>query len=92
MQTKTLAEALLVLVFRCARSGRRPNLTAFCRREAVSADQLQGAFELLEARGLLRITPQGESLTLQGLALSAALCRARSARPRPLVACRRLAA
>ena len=89
MQTPMLPESLLVLVFRCARSGRRPNLTAFCRRSAASVADLQRAFDLLERRGLLQFTPEGERLTLRGLAIAAALSRARRAVARPLATCRR---
>jgi hypothetical protein len=89
MQTATLSKALLVLVFRSARSGRRPNLTAFCRRSAVSVADLQRAFDLLEGSGLISFTPEGEQLTLQGLAVAAAWSRASRSTPRPLVACRR---
>ncbi len=89
MQINVLADALLVLVFRCARSGRQPNLTAFCRRTSASVAELRRAFGQLEGRGLINLTPAGERLTLQGLAVAAALSRARRAAPRPLVACRR---
>lgn len=89
MQITTLSDALLVLVFRSARSGRRPNLTAFCRRSAASVADLQRAFDSLELRGLINFTPEGERLTLEGLAIAAALSRARPAVTRPLVACRR---
>jgi len=87
----TLSESLLVLVFRCARGGRRANLTAFCRRSGASAAQLQAAFDTLELAGLMSLTPEGERLTLQGLAVAAALS-SRRARPRPLASCRSLAA
>jgi len=89
MQTTALSEALLVLVFRCARSGRQPNLTAFCRRTAASVAELGAAFDQLERRGMIHFMASGERLTLQGLAVAAALSRARRAAPRPLVACRR---
>jgi hypothetical protein len=85
-----LPQALLILVFRSARSGRRPNLTAFCRRTRTSVAQLQCAFDELEHSGLLSFAADGERLTLQGLALGAALSRA--GRARPLASCRRLAA
>lgn len=92
MQTN-LPKALLVLVFRCARAGRRPNLTAFCRRTGASVAELQRAFDRLEQEGLLSLTPEGERLTLPGLALAAAWSRAQGgAKARPLAACRRLAA
>ena len=87
-----LPQALLVLVFRSARAGRRPNLTAFCRRSRMSVAQLQRAFDELEQDGLLSFAPDGERLTLRGLALGAALSRAGSVRQRPLVSCRGLAA
>ena len=86
---QNLSEALLVLVFRSARGGRRPNLTAFCRRARASVGELQQAFDQLEQRGLLSVGADGERLTLQGLAVAAALVSAKRARPRPLVACRR---
>jgi DNA-binding IclR family transcriptional regulator len=91
MQT-TVSKALLISVFRSARSGRRPNLTAFCKRAGIGAAELQRAFDELEQRGLLSFTPAGERLTLEGLAVGAALSRAASARHRPLAACRSLAA
>jgi hypothetical protein len=91
MQT-TSTEALLILVFRSARGGRRPNLTAFCKRHKLGVAELQVAFDQLEGRGLLRISPQGESLTLEGLAVAAALSRSMSRRHRPLVSCRSIAA
>ena len=87
-----LPQALLVLVFRSARLGRRPNLTAFCRRARASVAQLQAAFDQLEEEGLLSFSPEGERLTLQGLAVGAALSRRGSRQHRPLVACRPLAA
>jgi len=87
-----LPEALLVLVFRCARAGRQPNLTAFCRRSGASAFQLQAAFDVLERGELLTLTPEGERLTLRGLAVAAALSSARRGGLRLLVACRPLAA
>jgi hypothetical protein len=87
-----LPQALLVLVFRSARAGRRPNLTAFCRRTRTSVAALQSAFDELENHGLLSFAADGERLTLQGLALGTALSRAASARQRPLASCRPLAA
>lgn len=87
-----LTQALLVLVFRSARTGRRPNLTAFCRRSQISVAQLQAAFDELELAGLLSFSPEGERLTLQGLAAAAALSKRTSQRHRPLAACRPLAA
>jgi len=89
MQSPSLSEAFLVLLFRCARNGRRPNLTAFCRRSAATVADLQRALDTLEQRGLISLTPQGERLTLQGLAIAAALSRSRAAQPRPLATCRR---
>lgn len=85
-------QALLVLVFRSARAGRRPNLTAFCKRFRLSVEQLQHALDDLEQQGLLRISPRGESLTLPGLAAAAALSRSMTKRHRPLVSCRSIAA
>lgn len=87
-----LPQALLVLVFRSARAGRRPNLTAFCRRSRISVSALQSAFDELERRGLLTFCPEGERLTLHGLAQGAALSRRNSGHTRPLAACRTLAA
>jgi len=87
-----LPQALLALIFRSARAGRRPNLTAFCRRSRVSVSALQAAFDDLERQGLLSFCPEGERLTLQGLALGAALSRRASGQQRPLAACRTLAA
>jgi DNA-binding IclR family transcriptional regulator len=87
-----LPQALLVLVFRSARSGRRPNLTAFCQRTRTSVAALQRAFDELETAGLLSFSPEGERLTLEGLALGAALARRAVTRQRPLTACRSLAA
>lgn len=89
---QSVAQALLLLVFRSARVGRRPNLTLFCRRAGLSVRQLQLAFDALEQQGLLAIGPEGERLTLQGLAVGAALAKRRSQQPRPLASCRRLAA
>ena len=91
MQT-SLPQALLILVFRCARSGRQPNLTAFCRRTQSSVAELQAAFDRLESQGLLSFTAEGERLTLEGLALAASLSRRATARHRPLAVCRSLAA
>jgi DNA-binding IclR family transcriptional regulator len=91
MQT-TLARDLLILVFRAAQTGRRPNLTAFCRRSGVGAATLQRAFDELEQRALLSFTPAGERLTLQGLAVAVALARHARPRQRPLAACRPIAA
>jgi DNA-binding IclR family transcriptional regulator len=91
MQT-TVSKALLIAVFRSARSGRRPNLTAFCKRARIGAAELQRAFDQLEQSGLLSFAPAGERLTLEGLAVAAALSRSASARHRPLAACRALAA
>ena len=87
-----LPQALLVLVFRSARSGRHPNLTAFCRRSGTNVAALQRAFDELEQQGLLSFSHEGERLTLQGLALGAALSRRVSHAHRPLVSCRSLAA
>jgi DNA-binding transcriptional MocR family regulator len=81
-------QALLVLVFRCARAGRRPNLTAFCKRFGLSVVQLQNAFDRLEAQGLVTLSPRGESLTLQGLAVGAALSKKVQVQKRPLASCR----
>ena len=89
---KNLAQALLIAVFRTARSGRRPNLTALCRRQRASAAELQEVFDQLEEQGLLALTPKGERLTLQGLAVAAALSRRASEGHRPLASCRPLAA
>jgi hypothetical protein len=88
----TLPQTLLVLVFRSARAGRRPNLTAFCRRSRVAVGELQSAFDQLERQGLLSFSPEGESLTLAGLAVGASLSRKASTGHRPLAACRPLAA
>jgi hypothetical protein len=87
-----LPQSLLVLVFRSARTGRRPNLTAFCRRAAASVSDLQQAFDQLEVQGLLTFAAEGERLTLQGLALGAALSRSASRQHRPVAFCRPLAA
>jgi hypothetical protein len=88
----TLPQSLLVSVFRSARAGRHPNLTAFCRRARVGAGDLQRAFDQLERQGLLSFSAEGERLTLQGLAVAAALAKTASAGQRPLAACRPLAA
>jgi DNA-binding GntR family transcriptional regulator len=88
----TIVQALLVAVFRSARAGRRPNLTAFCKRSGVSVAELQAAFDRLESEGLVAFNPGGETLTLRGLAVGAALSRAASRHHRPLAACRPLAA
>jgi hypothetical protein len=88
----SVTEALLVLVFRSARVGRRPNLTSFCKRARLSVEQLQAAFDALELRGLVTFGPDGEQLTLEGLAVGAALSRSASLRHRPLASCRPLAA
>lgn len=87
-----VAQALLVLVFRSAKVGRRPNLTAFCERSQLGVSALQRAFDELESSGLLSFSPEGERLTLQGLALGAALSKRASRRHRPLASCRPLAA
>lgn len=88
----TLPQSLLILVFRSARAGRRPNLTAFCKRSGAGVAELQRAFDQLERQGLLSFSPQGESLTLQGLAVGAALAKSLSKGHRPIVSCRKLAA
>ena len=88
----TAPQALLIVVFRSAQLGRRPNLTAFCKRTGLAVAGLQQAFDQLEQQGLLSFTPAGERLTLQGLTVAVALSRRTSARHRPLAACRRLAA
>jgi len=88
----TLPQSLLILVFRSARAGRHPNLTAFCKRSRASVAELQRAFDELEQQGLLSFSPEGERLTLQGLAVGASLARSLSARHRPVVSCRKLAA
>ena len=85
-------QALLVLIFRSARSGRHPNLTAFCQRSQISVAELQRAFDQLEEQGALFFTPQGERLTLEGLALAAALSRRAARKHRPIASCRALAA
>lgn len=89
---QSVAQALLVLVFRSARVGRRPNLTLFCRRSGLSVGELQRAFDALEQQGLLSFNPEGERLTLQGLAVAAALAKRRGQKARPLASCRPLAA
>lgn len=91
MQPMPLPEALLVLLFRSARHNRRPNLTAFCRRQHCSVGELEQALRQLEARGLLSFDEQGERLTLAGLAVGAALAKQRLVQ-RPLAHCRPLAA
>jgi len=88
----TLPQSLLVVVFRSARAGRRPNLTAFCKRSGASVADVQRAFDELEQQALLSFSPEGERLTLQGLAIGAALARAVRAGHRPIVSCRSLAA
>jgi DNA-binding IclR family transcriptional regulator len=88
----TIVQALLVAVYRSARVGRRANLTAFCKRSGATPQALQSAFDRLEAEGLVTFNPEGERLTLQGLAVAAALARAANRRHRPLAACRPLAA
>ena len=88
----TLPQLLLVSVFRSARAGRHPNLTAFCRRSGASAADLQRAFDQLEGQALLSFSAEGERLTLQGLAIGAALARSLRAGQRPVASCRRLAA
>jgi hypothetical protein len=88
----SLSHAVLVLVFRSAKVGRRPNLTAFCERRRIGVSALQRAFDELEAGGLLSFSPEGESLTLQGLALAAALSKRASQQHRPLASCRPMAA
>jgi hypothetical protein len=92
MQMLSLPQSLLVTVFRAARSGRRPNLTVFCKRMSATPAQLQQAFDELERAGFLSFSAQGERLTLEGLAVGAALSRAAAARHRPLASCRPLAA
>jgi hypothetical protein len=88
----TLPQALLVLVFRAARVGRQANLTRFCQRRRVDAEALAAAFAQLEARGLLTLNHGEERLTLEGLALGAALSKSCSETQRPLASCRPLAA
>jgi DNA-binding IclR family transcriptional regulator len=87
-----VTQALLILVFRSARVGRRPNLTAFCKRSELTVAALQRAFDELEQQGLLSFSPEGERLTLQGLAVAASLSRRARHTHRPLAACRPLAA
>jgi hypothetical protein len=91
MQMMNLGDALLVVIFRSARLNRRANLTAFCRRRRCSVAELEQAFEQLEARALISFHPEGERLTLSGLALGAALAKQRTV-ARPLAHCRPLAA
>jgi len=88
----TLPQSLLVLVFRSARAGRHPNLTAFCRRSSAGVAELQQAFDQLEQQALLSFSAEGERLTLKGLALAAALARRASVCRRPIASCRALAA
>ena len=88
----TLSKSILVLVFRSARAGRHPNLTAFCRRASVGVGDLQRAFDQLEQHGLLSFSAEGERLTLRGLAVAAALAKTASAGHRPIASCRPLAA
>lgn len=88
----TTPQALLVLIFRSARVGRRPNLTAFCERNQLSVSTLQNAFDQLEESGLLAFGPEGERLTLPGLAVAAALSKQKRQQARPLASCRPLAA
>jgi hypothetical protein len=87
-----LAEALLVSVFRAARSNRRVNLTAFCERRGATPSELAHAMNRLEERGMVSFGPHGEQLTFAGLAVAAALSRRATRRHRPLVSCRPLAA
>ena len=91
MQIK-LSQALLVLVFRAARVGRRANLTLFCRRCGVALPALEAAFAELEERGLLTFARGEERLTLEGLAIGAALSKSWSETQRLLASCRPLAA
>lgn len=88
----SLDEALLVSVFRAARSGKRANLTLFCRRRGASVEQLAKALARLEGRRLLSLERSGERLTLEGLAVAAALSSRLRRLQRPLAACRSLAA
>ena len=88
----TLAQALLVLVFRAARLNRRPNLTRFCRKSRVDPAALEAAFEELEERGLLRWVGGMEQLTLEGLAIAAALSKSWSETQRLLASCQPIAA
>jgi DNA-binding IclR family transcriptional regulator len=87
-----VTQALLVLIFRSARVGRRPNLTAFCKRADLTVAALQRSFDQLEQQGLLSFSPEGERLTLQGLAVAASLSRRAPRQHRPLASCRSLAA
>jgi hypothetical protein len=82
----------LVLVFRCARAGKKPNLTAFCKRFGLSVAQLQQAFDQLEHADLVSFSARGENLTLQGLAVAASLSRRVQVKQRPLAGCRAAAA
>ena len=88
----TLPQALLVLVFRAARVGRQANLTLFCHRRGVAVSTLEAAFAQLEQRGLVTFAVGMEKLTLEGLAVAAALSKSRSETQRPLACCRPLAA
>ena len=88
----SLPEALLVLVFRAARVGRRANLTAFCARRRIGIPALEAAFAHLEQCGLLSFERGHEQLTLAGLAWAAALSKSHHAQQRPLASCRPLAA
>ncbi len=88
----TLPQSLLVLIFRSARGGRRPNLTAFCKRSGAGVAELQQAFDQLEQQALLSFSAEGEQLTLEGLAVAASLARRASASHRPIARCRALAA
>jgi hypothetical protein len=88
----SLPQALLILVFRAARVGRRPNLTLLCRRRRVGIAALEAAVEELEQAGLLRVSAGLEQLTLPGLAVAAALSKSCRDGQRPLASCRPLAA
>jgi hypothetical protein len=88
----SLPQALLVLVFRAARVGRRANLTLLCQRRRVGVSALEAAFDELEQSGLLRFTGGLEQLTLEGLAVAAALSKSCREAQRPLASCRPLAA
>jgi DNA-binding IclR family transcriptional regulator len=85
-------QALLLAVFHSARAGRRANLTSFCQRSRTSVATLQRAFDQLERLGLVSFLPEGERLTLEGLALAAALSRKARRQARPIASCRSLAA
>lgn len=84
----SVPQALLVLVFRCSRAGKQPNLTSFCERFALSVPELQHAFDELELAGLMSFSARGESLTLPGLAVAAALSRRAQGKQRPVAASR----